>query len=221
MNFEIDSYKLFKDEFENYNNYRWLYRYAKPFLAEAYELFLITSDCVKYRSGPFKNGDYHDYIKNNDINGAKKIICWWFFELDLCSLFKSEKDVISELEKEIKEKITHTENFFDGENFSKQVKSQKKLVLFYFVIRDAFTIFEIQSSKAQLKQVSSDRKLARYFKFIKANPDYFQLILSAKIEDAEDLAALYCNEIREIGQNTPFDLIINGWRAEKRKDKQQ
>ncbi len=223
MNFEIDAYKLFKDEFEKLKKHRNeanFYKYAKPLIEDTYHVFLLTSNCVQYIPNPFNDievipTDFHDYIKNNDQHEAKLMSHRWFIELQDKERFDSAKQYKSF------ELANKARKLWPLTNQAQHDMAQDKILEFYLLIKQAFETFETQASKAQLTPVSLDRQITRYCKFIKANPDYFELILSAKTEDAEDLAALYCNEIKEIGQNTPFDLIINGWRAEKRKDKQQ
>mgnify|MGYP003127051460 CR=1 FL=1 len=205
MNFENDFFKLFKGEFEKQKEnqvHSDFWKYTKPLIEEAYHVFLLTSK-------------FSDYIKNNKPDEAEQIINWWFVKLD----YKEKMDVAEccrsfELANEARKLSPLTEA-------AKYDIAQDKILEFYLLIKLAFETFDTQASKAQLNPVSLDRQITRYCKFIKANPDFFELILSAKTEDAEDLAAFYCNEIKEIGQNTPLDLIINGWRAEKRKDKQQ
>jgi hypothetical protein len=223
MNFENDAFKLFKGEFEKQKENRLycdFWKYTKPLIEEAYHVFLQTSNCILYLPNPFddnevKPKDFHDYIKNNELVEAVRLINWWFVELDC----KGKMDVAERCRSfELANEARKLSPLTNEANYN---MAQDKILDFYLLIKQAFETFETQASKAQLTPVSLDRQITRYCKFIKANPDYFELILSAKTEDAEDLAALYCNEIKEIGQNTPLDLIINGWRAEKRKDKQQ
>ena len=193
MNFKIDAFNLFKDEFEKQKIHCEslnFYKYAKPLIEDAYHVFLLTSNCVQYIPNPFNDIkvtplDFHDYIKNNDQHEAKLMINRWFIELHDKEQFDSTKKYKSfKLAEQANQYFPRTTN-------QKHYIAQDKILEFFLLIKEAFKIFEAELLKAYCSNLSLNAIIKSYCNFIKHNPDFFELILTAKTENAQNLALRY------------------------------